>query len=299
MPFYDKIDFDGEYLYSINYLGINSTLFSGKRSLIKDFKNKIKAYNGLSITKFVLFWAYYITYFFIFILESKKEIGSNNIFVSISTCIKSKRILIIVVWSLILLIPYSNILTICAISHVEYIEKFMNDINLDFKRERNGYVWNFIVLFFFALSFLYLCFRSSIIKSLEFYDLIIDDNIEETNGENNNNNNNAQAEEVIIKFRNNHIIESLNEQEFQNVEENPISVIFTCTDQTFNYPIICKKNQKFSEVENLLYEQYPQYKNTNNFFLCHGNIIDSSKTMKENKLNHGDIIVMTINQVDS
>ena len=52
-------------------------------------------------------------------------------------------------------------------------------------------------------------------------------------------------------------------------------------------------------MENLLYEQYPQYKNTNNFFLCKGNIIDSSKTMKENKLNHGDIIVMTINQVDS
>ena len=79
------------------------------------------------------------------------------------------------------------------------------------------------------------------------------------------------------------------------MEENLISVIFQCTDQTVHYPIICKKNQKFSEVENLLYEQYPQYKNTNNFFTCNGNILYGSKTMKENKISHGNVILMTIN----
>ena len=80
--------------------------------------------------------------------------------------------------------------------------------------------------------------------------MIIDYNTGEINDENNNNN--AQAEEVIINYRNNqnlnamNIIENSNEQEFQKVEENLISVIFQCTDQTVHYPIICKKNQKFN-----------------------------------------------------
>ena len=141
----------------------------------------------------------------------------------------------------------------------------MNEINLDFKRENNGYLWNIISLLFFALSLFSLGCSSSIIKSLEFYDLIIDDNTEETNDENNNNN--AQAEEVIINYRSNqnlnsmNIIENLNGQEFKRVEENSKSVIFQCIeDQTVHYPVICKENQIFSEVEKKLYEEYPQYK---------------------------------------
>ena len=124
----------------------------------------------------------------------------------------------------------------------------MNGINLDFKRENNGYLWNIISLLFFALSLFSLGCSSSIIKSLEFYDLIIDDNTEETNDENNNNN--AQAEEVIINYRSNqnlnsmNIIENLNGQEFKRVEENSKSVIFQCIeDQTVHYPVICKKTR--------------------------------------------------------
>ena len=123
----------------------------------------------------------------------------------------------------------------------------MNGINLDFKGENNGYLWNIISLLIFALSLFSLGCSSSIIKSLEFYDLIIDDNTEETNDENNNNN--AQAEEVIINYRSNqnlnsmNIIENLNGQEFKRVEENSKSVIFQCIEDQTVYPVICKKTR--------------------------------------------------------
>ena len=71
-------------------------------------------------------------------------------------------------------------------------------------------------------------------------------------------------------------------------------VIFLSTDQKVHYPIICKNKQKFNEVENLLYEKCPEYKDFENFFLVDGNKIIKSKTLEENKIENGQIITMTV-----
>ena len=89
--------------------------------------------------------------------------------------------------------------------------------------------------------------------------------------------------------------EKINKQNVQKGGENMISVIFQCNDdQTVHYPVICNENQIFSEVEKKLYEEYPQYKKTTNFFMCNGNTVDKTKNMKENKLKHGRLIIMKI-----
>ena len=39
-------------------------------------------------------------------------------------------------------------------------------------------------------------------------------------------------------------------------------------------------------------------KKTNNYFMCNGSIVELSKTVKENKIKYGNIILMTITEED-
>ena len=149
-----------KYLYSINYLWINSSSFSGKKTLIKDFKNKIKTYKGISITKFVLFWCCYITIFSIMILASIEEYAGNDIFSFESNERKSNVLVIIfIVCITIFITSYLIILIICFYYHFKYIKDFMNDINLDFQNDKNDYKWNVIVIIFFILTINYSIFK--------------------------------------------------------------------------------------------------------------------------------------------
>ena len=76
-------------------------------------------------------------------------------------------------------------------------------------------------------------------------------------------------------------------------EEKLMCLDFVSTNSIVHHAIICKNTQKFNEVENLLYEKYPQYKETNNVFLSNGVIINKSKTLSENGIRDGEIITMT------
>ena len=58
------------------------------------------------------------------------------------------------------------------------------------------------------------------------------------------------------------------------------------------YPMACRGNQPFSEIEAKLYEQYPEYKETFNNFLCNGNVIKRYKTIDENKIRDGNTITI-------
>ena len=77
-------------------------------------------------------------------------------------------------------------------------------------------------------------------------------------------------------------------------DEKLMCIIFISTDQKVHYPIICKNKQKFNEVENLLYDKFPEYKDTENFFYSSGNKIIKSKTLEENNIENGQIITMTV-----
>ena len=64
-------------------------------------------------------------------------------------------------------------------------------------------------------------------------------------------------------------------------------VIFQNQEQSIHYPVICTNKMIFNNVTNKLFEEYPVYKESFNFFLVNGNQIFPSKTIEENgiKLN--------------
>ena len=56
--------------------------------------------------------------------------------------------------------------------------------------------------------------------------------------------------------------------------EKPMSSIFTQSNQEIYYSIICKDSDKFTNVENLHYDEYPKYGESENFFISEGNKIN-------------------------
>ena len=49
-------------------------------------------------------------------------------------------------------------------------------------------------------------------------------------------------------------------------EEKLICVILMSLDKKINYPIICKSTDKFSKIEELLYEKFPEFNENGNIF---------------------------------
>ena len=78
--------------------------------------------------------------------------------------------------------------------------------------------------------------------------------------------------------------------------EKLISIIMVSTDQKIHHSFICKNTDKFTKVEYLLYEIYPEYMETDNYFILNGNKINKYKSLEENKIKNSDII--TLNKFD-
>lgn len=102
-------------------------------------------------------------------------------------------------------------------------------------------------------------------------------------------NNNSYKEKVI------NLLDEINELKIKRpIEilpgEKLISVIF----QTNNFlrSIICKDSDTFAKVENLLYQKYPEYKETEQYFIVNGQKVNRFKTLKENKIKDSDVILM-------
>ena len=73
-----------------------------------------------------------------------------------------------------------------------------------------------------------------------------------------------------------------------NVNFNDIIVVnFISSDQIVHYAAKCLKTNTFAEVEERLYKQYPQYRETNNNFIANGTQILRFKTIAENKIGEG------------
>ena len=66
-----------------------------------------------------------------------------------------------------------------------------------------------------------------------------------------------------------------------------MSVHFISSDQNVHYSVTCLKTNTFAEVEEKLYKQYPQYRETNNTFLANGMQVLRFKTIDENKIGNG------------
>ena len=67
-----------------------------------------------------------------------------------------------------------------------------------------------------------------------------------------------------------------------------------------NFTIFAKNTDKFSKLEDILYEKYPNYRGSENYFIFNGNKVKRNKTLEENKIKNNDILSLTesINDFD-
>jgi hypothetical protein len=78
----------------------------------------------------------------------------------------------------------------------------------------------------------------------------------------------------------------------RQLNDEMMAINFTSDDQVIHFCLPCKKSDKFSILEKKLFEEYPQYKNKEGYFIANGNIIDKKKTLEENKIKSGDTIML-------
>ena len=80
-----------------------------------------------------------------------------------------------------------------------------------------------------------------------------------------------------------------------NVNLNDIVCVnFISSDKKVHFAISCLKTETFAEVEEKLYKQYPQYRETNNNFIANGTPVLRFKTIDENKIKDGDKIQLQV-----
>ena len=69
-------------------------------------------------------------------------------------------------------------------------------------------------------------------------------------------------------------------------------VFFTSTDQKIHFPIPCIGSDIFAEVEEKLYKEYPEYRETNNCFIYNGKEILRFKSISDNKIGDGMPVIL-------
>lgn len=76
-------------------------------------------------------------------------------------------------------------------------------------------------------------------------------------------------------------------------------IYFTSIDQRINFPIPCIKSDVFAEIEEKLYQEYPQYRETNNYFVVNGTQILRFKTVEENKISNNMPVMLIVPEKDN
>ena len=69
-------------------------------------------------------------------------------------------------------------------------------------------------------------------------------------------------------------------------------VNFISSDQKITYAIPCSGDDIFAEIEEILYREYPEYRETNNIFLANGKEILRFKSINDNKIGTGRPIML-------
>ena len=108
--------------------------------------------------------------------------------------------------------------------------------------------------------------------------------------------------EKDLNFYSNKVIELLEKLKSNNQNEgipnNLISIIFQSLDKKVHCSIICKETDVFKNVESSLYKKYPEYLESEQYFIVNGKTIDKIKTLKENGIKDNDIILLYVNEMD-
>ena len=76
--------------------------------------------------------------------------------------------------------------------------------------------------------------------------------------------------------------------------EKLFTIKFISIDQKINFSTVAKNTDIFAKLEGSLYEKYPKYKETENYFLVNGKKLNRHKTLDENKIKDNDILTVGI-----
>ena len=107
--------------------------------------------------------------------------------------------------------------------------------------------------------------------------------------------NKIQSLESLIKEKEKEIKklkQELKKKEINNNKNYDKCVNFVSQDQAVNYSIPCSGNSTFAQIEELLYIEYPEYRETNNIFLANGKEIIRFKTINENNVGKGTVMLI-------
>ena len=74
--------------------------------------------------------------------------------------------------------------------------------------------------------------------------------------------------------------------------KNIMVINFLSTDQNIRCGIPCLADDTIAEVEEKLYQQFNEFRNTNNILLFGGNTILRFKKVRENNIHNGDTILI-------
>ena len=87
--------------------------------------------------------------------------------------------------------------------------------------------------------------------------------------------------------------ENVNKTKFISMDQMTC-IYFTSSDQKVHLPIPCIKSDRFAEIEEKLYLEYPEYRETNNIFLVNGKEVLRFKTVEENKINNYQPVMLIV-----
>ena len=103
---------------------------------------------------------------------------------------------------------------------------------------------------------------------------------------------NTENEIIIQKLEEK--IKSLEERLLFDSPKNEklINITIETGDQKIKYSLICKNTDKINDIEKMLYKKFPDFPKTENYFLCNGASIEKFKSLEENKIKDGDILLV-------
>ena len=76
--------------------------------------------------------------------------------------------------------------------------------------------------------------------------------------------------------------------------EKIIAIFFTSNLKDIHMPIPCKNTDTFAKIEEKIYNEYAEYKDYNTYLTVNGNVIKRFKTLEENGIKDGNIIIVNI-----
>jgi hypothetical protein len=74
--------------------------------------------------------------------------------------------------------------------------------------------------------------------------------------------------------------------------EKVLSILFSSSDSKLLYSLPCKNSTPFIKIEEKLYEEFPEYKETDNYFLVDGKKVKRFKTVEENHIKNGRPVIL-------